>query len=329
MKHVNVYGEEDVYAGWPANHGAWQWGDELLVGFLRGKHNIGGMHNIKGNLEKMLARSLNGGETWSIETPNVDFDAEFTEPAPFFNLNSCILRVCGGYDHGGESCTKDGGFYISKDRGKTWEGAYAFEGFKFTEKQKNTSRTCVLDDLVFLSAANKNHWGSDFIFCCKHQGSKFIVKSIVCDDEARAVMPAAAKLGNRIVVAMRRRVGSRIGGWIDTVYSEDGGLTWSKPTHVAETGQDNGNPPALIASDGKLYCATANRTEHTIDIYKSDNGEQWQGDQRGALRKSGAPDIGYPRLFKRSDGKLICVYYWTENFETPQRIEATIFNGQS
>jgi hypothetical protein len=36
IRHVHVYAEKGRFAGWPANHGAWSWGDEFLVAFSRG-----------------------------------------------------------------------------------------------------------------------------------------------------------------------------------------------------------------------------------------------------------------------------------------------------
>ena len=36
MNHVIVYYEPGRFAGWPANAGAWNWGDEILVGFTKG-----------------------------------------------------------------------------------------------------------------------------------------------------------------------------------------------------------------------------------------------------------------------------------------------------
>ena len=72
IKHVTVYREAGRFAGWPANHGMWSWGDEILVGFSRGYYkDRGPFHHI--NKEKpeefLLARSLDGGITWSIEQP--------------------------------------------------------------------------------------------------------------------------------------------------------------------------------------------------------------------------------------------------------------------
>lgn len=327
MKHISVFEEPGTYAGWPANHGAWQWGNELLVGFIRGKHNIGGMHNVAGPLQKVLARSYNGGDTWLVETPNVDFECHKEYSLLLPQDTSAIMRVCGRYDHGGEACSQFGGFYSSTDRGKTWSMPTQFRGIALPSNHKNTSRTCVLDDLVFLSAAPTGTFGADYTLCVRRSDRGFEFLSVVRADNARAVMPAAARIDNRIVVVLRRRGGTRTHGcWIDAVYSEDEGMTWSHPVHVMDTGIFNGNPPALIELDGMLYCAAGYRGEDfgQIKVYRSaDRGDTWSCSH--ALREGAASDIGYPRLFKRDDGKLVCVYYWSEYFDEPQRIAATIF----
>jgi hypothetical protein len=36
IRHVIVYRLPGRYGGWPANHGIWHWGDEILVGFEAG-----------------------------------------------------------------------------------------------------------------------------------------------------------------------------------------------------------------------------------------------------------------------------------------------------
>ena len=73
IKHVTVFQETGRFAGWPANHGAWSWGNEMLVGF-----EVGYFHQISKDehaidydrpAEHVVARSLNGGETWQIEKP--------------------------------------------------------------------------------------------------------------------------------------------------------------------------------------------------------------------------------------------------------------------
>ncbi len=50
-QHIVVYREQGRFAGWPANHGIWSWGDEILVGFSRGTDkDRGPFHHI--NKEK-------------------------------------------------------------------------------------------------------------------------------------------------------------------------------------------------------------------------------------------------------------------------------------
>ena len=76
IKHVKVYDEPGRFGGWPANNGIWIWSNEILVGFSQGYYkNLGpALHNIdreKPEVHK-LARSLDGGETWSIEDPARD-----------------------------------------------------------------------------------------------------------------------------------------------------------------------------------------------------------------------------------------------------------------
>lgn len=333
--HTTVYSQPGMYAGWPANHGAWQWGDEFLVGFIRGTYKVGGIHNITGVLEKVQARSLDGGQTWTVEEPNVEFSSAHSQkPSPYFELNDAIIRVCGCYDYGGEDCNPLGGFYASLNRGKIWSGAFTFDGIEkqFSPPMHNTSRTCTPGkNLVLLSRATKKHWGSDEIICVKHDGRLFGLISTVCADDSRAVMPAAAWMpSGAIVVVARRRGTKRPGGWIDAFRSIDEGRTWQFTSHVADTGVDNGNPPALIEHEGILYCAYGNRSLRGIYVNVShDEGKTWHHyTTRGiaGLRTAGKSDIGYPRLFKRSDGRLVCVYYWASAEYPQQRIVATAFD---
>src|SRR5882672_10185573 len=72
-RHIMVYHHPGRFGGWPANHGIWSWGNEILVGFSAGYHKDNGpnRHNIDHDKpeEHLLARSRDGGKTWSIENP--------------------------------------------------------------------------------------------------------------------------------------------------------------------------------------------------------------------------------------------------------------------
>ena len=73
MRHSKVYGEPGRFGGWPANHGIWSWGDEILFGFSAGYHKDLGpdRHAIDRQRAEhhWLARSMDGGESWTIEDP--------------------------------------------------------------------------------------------------------------------------------------------------------------------------------------------------------------------------------------------------------------------
>src|SRR5687768_9842951 len=73
-RHVMIYHRPGRFAGWPANHGIWAWGDEVLVGFSAGTYKDLGpdRHAIdRGKPEEhLLARSRDGGLSWAIEAPS-------------------------------------------------------------------------------------------------------------------------------------------------------------------------------------------------------------------------------------------------------------------
>ena len=74
-EHVTVWREPGRYGGWPANHGMWSWGDEILVGFTAGVLKTGDpmRHPIDRSAgeQHVLSRSLDGGRTWRLEVPDV------------------------------------------------------------------------------------------------------------------------------------------------------------------------------------------------------------------------------------------------------------------
>lgn len=331
MKHGIVYAEEGIYAGWPANHGAWQWGDEFLVGFLRGRYSKKeAMHAIAEPYEKVQARSLDGGETWTVEKPNVDFECEMPIREPMFRLqHGDIIRVCGVYDHGGERCYNGGGFYLSGDKGKKWNGPFAFRRLQqvFEENGICTARTAYLADrgMLFMSDDDANMWGMDSVFCVQQQGRQFTFLATVCQDDARAVCPSVTSLDGLIVVAMRRKQTGKRAGWIDTYCSQDEGRTWRFLSFVGSTGGHNGNPPALRAlPDGRLCCVFGNRDEGSIICAMSDDrGKTWLNT---AIRSNDIDnvDLGYPQLFVRTDGTPVCVYYWVDSTRREQHIAYTV-----
>jgi hypothetical protein len=145
--HVVVARAPGRYGGWPANHGIWAWGNEILVGFSWGHMREGGAdagHPIDRQRpeEHMLARSLDGGETWKHEKPagltpppspgniaGVPTDkggkepSELTVPidftAPGFALTARMSNI-----HLGPSW-----FFYTIDKGHSWNGPFKLPEF--------------------------------------------------------------------------------------------------------------------------------------------------------------------------------------------------------
>jgi len=75
IEHFVAAGQSDKFCGWPANNGLWTWdrGKEILVGFSFGNYVEQSGHNIQGKSDpaegvlSRLARSGDGGKTWSNE----------------------------------------------------------------------------------------------------------------------------------------------------------------------------------------------------------------------------------------------------------------------
>src|SRR6202162_5949765 len=73
FEHKLVYRETGRYGGWPANHGIWSWGDEIVVGFsaawFQKKPPDRHQYDSSKPEEPRLARSLDGGASWTVEAP--------------------------------------------------------------------------------------------------------------------------------------------------------------------------------------------------------------------------------------------------------------------
>lgn len=336
-KHLIVYQEPGRFGGWPANNGIWSWGNEILVGFERAYYqgNEKGHSIVPGKTAEVgLARSLDGGETWILEEPGA-LSRGFSE----------LLTCPGGMRFGAQGfamkCFGEG-FFASYDRGRTWLGPYSLPGFDW----KLTSRTDYLvcgemDCLFFLSAfeARVEADHQDRAFCARTMdgGKTFKFLSWMTDEPitVRSVMPSTVQLPNgHLISAMRRKVdvgdqtGVRSLCWIDVYRADPSGQQWKFLSRVADTGDWNGNPPALIRlQDGRL-CITYGYRRAPFGIRAKlsvDEGATW-GEEINLREDGRSWDLGYPRMVQRSDGRLVVVYYFTTSQNPVQHIAATIWD---
>ena len=347
VEHVTVYMEPGRFGGWPANHGIWSWGDEILVGFGRGYYkNLGERHNIDRDRpeEHLFARSLDGGRTWSIEDPSAVIvpqgDGLHGVRPP--HLKPIPFKDCpGGIDftHPDFAMTvrmlsvdaKPSRFYTSTDRGKNWEGPFKLPLFgqrgvaARTDYIVNGKDECML----FLTAAKSDgKEGRPFCAETTDGGKSWEFLSFIPDEpEGFGIMPSTVRVSDRqLVTTVRRREGESRS--IELYTSNDNGRSWTLTcTPAPDIGI--GNPPGMIRlRDGRL-CLTYGYRAEPWAIHarlSEDNGVTWT--EPIVLRDDGSGrDLGYTRTVQRPDGKIVTVYYFQGKKFVERYIAATIWDA--
>jgi hypothetical protein len=339
-KHVIVYHELGRFGAWPANNGIWIWENEILVGFLKAYHKENKYHHSidrAKSSQSVLARSLDGGETWNLEDPD-NFVGDGQDPVRLtkelnFEDSGFAIRCAGN------------GFFTSYSRGKSWEGPFLYTDFGIGEITTRTDY--IVDDekdcFLFLSSRDQSVKATlqDRSFCAHTTdgGKTFKFVSWMAEtDTIRSVMSSTVRLSeNHLVSAMRRRYDPPLHlkkelpkNYITVHQSLDNGRTWEYISKVAETdrGKRNGNPPSLVKLKNDRVCVTYGYRSIPYSIrarISSDQGKTWS--KEIILRDDARTfDIGYTQSVVRTDGKIVTLYYYTTEEKKEQHIAATIWD---
>jgi hypothetical protein len=348
VRHVVVYSEPGRFAGWPANHGIWSWGDEILVGFSRGYYkDRGRFHHIDHDRpeEFLLARSRDGGLSWSVEQPRppgalagtpgmrhgrmppdlppeqpAELDGRINFMHPDFAMTLRMENSNNGVSR----------YSFSYDRGATWRGPYRLPLFG---EQGVMARTDYIVDgpddcLVFLTASKANRReGRPFCARTSDGGRTWRFLSFIGPEPAGyAIMPATVRVSpTDLVTTIRREDPPK--SWIEAYASHDDGRSWSFLS-VPEPDTGEGNPPSLVRlPDGRL-CLIYGVRARPFGIrarFSPDGGRTWS--EAIHLRDDGGSnDLGYVRSIVRPDGNVVAVYYFTDQSSPKRYIAATILN---
>lgn len=353
FEHVKVYHEKGRFGGWPANHGIWSWGDEILVGFSAGYHKDRGpsLHNIDHDKPEghLLARSKDGGSTWSIENPakqhvligtagmrHGTVPKEHTEPEPI----DCPGGIDFAHPDFAMTCRMTGvhtgvsRFYYSYDRGRTWKGPFWLPllGQKGIAARTDYIVGGTRDCMLFLTASKSNNREGRPLGCQTTDGGKTwqLLAFIGPEPDGISIMPSTVRFSaTELLTTVRRadQIGKRK-SWIEAWGSADNGSSWSLVSEpVGDIGE--GDPPhLLLLKDGSL-CLTYGYRAKPFSILarlSRDRGKSWQ-DPIVLRGDGGGQDLGYTRSVQRTDGRIVTVYYFWDTKSGPERyIAATIWD---
>jgi hypothetical protein len=340
VEQVVVYKEPDRFAGWPANSGIWSWGDEIVVGFSLGYHDdeSQGGHPIDRDKPrtKRQARSLDGGKTWTIETPTFLDDQGNDRPAvdspggfDFTHPDFAMAFRMEGSSRGFST------FCYSNDRAKTWQGPFRLP--KFNRKGIFARTDYIVngkhDLMAFLTAA-KDEGGEGWPFCTRTTdgGRTWTHVGWIGPQPGPggyAIMPSTLRLKDGSLLSIIRRRGKFDDGnrwWLEAFLSPNDGQSWymlDKPRLP-----NKGNPAHMIRlRDGRIALTYGWRDAPygVRAMQSSDEGMNWSNEI--VLRDDGQSwDLGYPRTVQRADGKCVTAYYFNDKSGKERYIAATIWD---
>jgi hypothetical protein len=355
IEHGVVFQEDGKYGGWPANHGIWSWGDEILVGFVEAsfQQTRPGLHTYDPKTaENRYARSMDGGKTWTIQDAyslgqtawgndnNISPDRAqvprvLKESFQDFTSKDFLLTFLRHNNDDGPSH-----FYYSKDKGFRWDGPYVFPNMGTAGIANRTDYHVegkqTLSAFVTTAKSNSKEGRVAFVRTVDGGLNWNLVSWVTAEQGGFDIMPSSVKLDeNTWLTTIRTRLENGH-NFISSYLSKDNGNTWNRLRDPAPDTGRGGSPPALVKlKDGRLALGYIHRSEFGSRVhvrFSSDNGVSWSDEIILRSGDGANRDVGYPRMIQRADGKLVMIYYWNNvnsKDASPYRyIASTIFDPE-
>ena len=335
IQHVDVYKATGRFAGWPANNGIWNWGDEIVVGFTLGYHKDKEGHTIDPERPSgpMQARSLDGGETWEIETPSFADEEQGDQESPEFSGQIDFTQP----DFAARF--RQDRVYYSRDRCHHWEGPFQLPHFG---RPGLLARTDYIvegpQQLTAFVSAQKDSGGEGQPLCIrttdggKTWGQVGWIGPQPPSGYGYAIMPATLAIDGGGYLSMIRRGGIFDGTrrwWFEAFVSPNAGQSWYK---LDEPNINNAGNPATLTrlDDGRIVLVYGWRHDPTgiRARISNDEGQSWS-DEFSLRADGGNWDLGYPRTVRLPGNKLVTIYYFNDNEQVERYIAATIWHPGS
>lgn len=350
-KNVKVYAEEGKFAGWPANWGMWNWGNEILVGYTRADHKdkTGHTYDNSTSIAK-FSRSYDGGKTWEVEDALEHGITHATWEHHIGNNESKVLKDKLNFKHTdfalnfrmhGELYGPTS-FYYTYDRGKKWVGPFPLKvDFTGPKPEGIVSRTDYVIEgkhkmTAFITVGfkedEKTNWRQVACIETKDGGKTWKQKSWIGEPKINSIMPSSVRIDkNTLLSVIRRTAPPRMVSFL----SKDNGKTWNQLEDPVKV-DANGHPPAIVrVNDGRLCMVYGIRNEKTMEdgigmyvVFSKDNGLTWGKPSLLRGKDGGSWDIGYPSAVVLPNGNVVTTYYYNQanQGDKYRYIAATIFD---
>ncbi len=351
-KDITIFRDETKFAAWPAGNTARCWGNEMFFIFGCGERNLESAEPPMAPGKPMwtvLARSLDGGESWQMENhpllskgfkPSdadseelMTFDGKLDFSDPDFTINFGMT---------GHSNPGDFSWWIySTDRGRNWVGPYKMEipGLENCLTMRTQYIVESKDELTIFGTCQKSYGREGRSFCGKmfSDGTfKFLgwIGEEFEENFSFYIMPQGRRRQDGTLVALcrtkwREGHGCSFHHYISQFESTDGGKTWERKPDVS--GENGNNPPALtVLGDGTWVVFYGCRDASHPGIrckYSEDEGRTWS-EEINFRDDTVGWDLGYPNILTRQDGKAVVAYYYCHSKEEERYIAGAILDSE-
>jgi hypothetical protein len=308
---------------------------ELLCTFKTGAPHAGKTGRAS------LARSTDGGRTWSAAVTVLDFpDADDSLDAVGQLPDGTLIFAAVSYSWKGEKLTNDAsnGFradtwvLFSKDDGRTWsepakvntkpytwaypygrivrldDGTLLLSCFGgYLPKAPEDSRAA-LEEMIRKGQQplkSESERGNFCFLVRSRDGGKSWGDPSLIARYHNEVTLLPLKHGG-LMAAIR----SDEGAHLSVTFSNDKGHTWTAPQQITANAEHPGD--LLRLADGRILLSYGerNRPYGVQARWSTDEGRTWDQKHKIVLAHDGDhPDLGYPISVQRKDGKIVTAYY--------------------